>query len=92
VKDSENKVCVLDCGIGDHYAFKNILPELRKKYKKITLAVCFPDVFFDEPDVELISIAVAKNLMNIDPYNIYIRMDEWKWNKGLTDAFRKLYL
>lgn len=89
----EKKYVVLDCGIGDHWAFRSILPELKKKYNKLTLAVCFPNVFYDEKDIELISIADAKNIFgDISEFNIYGNMAGWKWNKSLTEAFKKLYL
>lgn len=93
--NASSKIFVLDSGLGDHYAFKNILPKIRVKYpgKKIILAVCYPDIFFDEMDLELISIQDAKNMFNdIGMFNIYYKMDEWKWNKSLTEAYEKLYL
>ena len=91
--NSDRKFVVLDNGLGDHYAFKNILPKLRSKYKNITLAVCFPDMFYDEPGLELISIADAKNIFgDIGHFGIYHKMTEWGWDKSLTEAFEKLYL
>lgn len=84
---------ILDCGIGDHYAFKNILPELRKQSQKIVIAACYPDVFFDEEDLKLISIQDAKNIYgNINEYNIYKKMIDWKWKSNVTAAFKKLYI
>lgn len=92
ITDSE-KMVVLDCGIGDHWAFKNILPELRKKHDKITVAACFPDVFWDEPDLKLISIADAKNMYgNIDAFQVYKLLWDSKEKMHLIEAFRKLYL
>jgi hypothetical protein len=89
--DKNVKYCCIDGGIGDHMAFKNIIPELKKKYKKIIIAVCYPEVFFDD-DIELISIQDARNILgNIDEYNIYIQMDKWNWKTSIVDAFRKLY-
>lgn len=96
VAKEDRKMIVLDSGIGDHWAFKNILPELKAKYPKITIAACFPDVFFDEPDIKLISIADAKNIYgNIDAFQVYRYL--WQWaDKGekmhLIDGFKKLYL
>lgn len=83
----------LDNGVGDHFAFKTILPELRKKYNKITLAVCFPAIFEDEKDVNLISIAEAKNILpNFDGLNIYQWMGERNWQGHIIEAFKELYL
>lgn len=94
VNVDDKKIVVLDCGLGDTYAFKNIMPKLRKKHNKLTLAVCFPDIFFDEePGLELISIADAINMFgDIGQFNIYKWMDKNNWDKSLTEAFEKLYL
>lgn len=89
---SEKKIIVLDCGIGDHYAFKSILPKLRERYSKLTLAVCYPDVFFDESDIELISISDAINIFgDIGVFNVYNWMDRNSWNKSLSEAFLNMY-
>lgn len=88
----DEKIIVLDNGLGDHYAFKNILPDLRKKHKKITIAACYPDVFFDESDLKLISIAEAKLMFgNIDSYSVYRFMIENNWIGTLVEAFNTLY-
>lgn len=92
-KNTDSKFIILDNGIGDHYAFKNILPDLKNRHKHITIACCFPEIFFDETGLELISIQQAKDMFkNIDEYNIYKKMIDWNWKQPLTDAFRKLYL
>ena len=57
VRPKEYFLCYLDNGIGDHYVFKSILPEIRKRHpqKKIIIGACYPNVYFDEPDVEGVS-------------------------------------
>lgn len=90
VSQTQEKVIVLDAGLGDHYAFKNIIPELKGNLK---IACCYPEVFYDEKDLKLISIAEAKLLYgNIDQYNIYKFMIDHNWQGSLVDAFRALYL
>lgn len=95
VSKEDTKMIVLDCGIGDHWAFKNILPELKAKHPKITIAACFPDVFWDEPDIKLISIADAKQIYgDIEAFQVYKHL--WIWSEQgqkmhLIDGFRKLY-
>jgi len=87
------KTIVLDNGIGDHWAFKNILPELRTKYGKLRIAACFPDVFWDEPDLEIISIADAIRIFgDITPFNVYRILWDSNEKMHLIDGFRKLYL
>lgn len=85
-------IAVLDNGIGDHIVFRSLLNDLRKKHDDITIACCYPEVFRDDSDIKLISIADAKTLTNIDELNIYKKMVDWNWNDSLENAFRKLYL
>jgi glycosyltransferase involved in cell wall biosynthesis len=87
------KMVILDNGIGDHYAFKNILPDLKKKYKNLTIAATFPNVFYDETGFKMISIAEAKLMYgDISNYNIYKFMPENNWKQSLTEAFKQFYL
>jgi len=93
VDNSSSKLVVLDCGLGDHWAFKNILPDLREKYKDITIAACFPDVFWDEPDLKLISIADAKQMFgDITPFQVYKLLWDTPEKIHLIEGFKKLYL
>lgn len=82
------KLINLNNGIGDHYAFLNILPKLKKKWKYLIIGACFPEVFKDHPDVTLIHIAESEPINN---ENIYKWMQENKWNKSLVEAFAKYY-
>lgn len=90
----QTKLIPLDCGIGDHFAFKMVLPEIKEKYKdhNLVLAPCYPDVFADE-GLPMISLAEAKSLNSkIDDENIYKFMIDYNWQTKLIDAFRKKYL
>lgn len=89
---SDNKLVILDSGIGDHIVFKSILPELLEKYNNIVIGCCYPYIFEDYPDIKLISIAEAKKLINDDELNIYKKMADWNWRDSLQNAYRKLYL
>src|SRR6185295_6112710 len=73
-KEAEGeKVVVLNNGLGDHYAFLHVLDTL--KDKKVRIAACYPDVFF-EHSVDLISIAEAELLLgDLSRYDIYKWMD-----------------
>lgn len=87
---------ILDCGLGDHFAFESILPELKKKYKRIAIAACYAEVFDGyhyDTQIEIISIRQAKEVFgNIEYFSIYHNMQKWKWEGKLVDAFKKLYL
>lgn len=92
VNKENKKTIVLDNGLGDHYAFKHILPQLKAQGKKIVIAACFPDVFWDEPDVETISIAEAKLMFgNLDNFNIYKYLWDSNREMHIVQAFKEMY-
>ena len=79
----DKTIVVLDCGMGDHIVFKHVLPEIDNPL----IFSCYPDI------VPGGSIAEATQLLgDIGPYNIYGKMDQWKWTGSLEDAFRKMYV
>jgi hypothetical protein len=79
----ENKtIVVLDCGMGDHIVFKHVLPHI----KNPVVFSCYPNIIPGR------SIAEAQRLYgDISSYNIYRKMDDWKWKNSLEKAFRKMY-
>ena len=78
----DNTIVVLDCGMGDHIVFKHVLPYI----KNPIVYSCYPEIIPGK------SIQEARNMFgDIDGYNIYKKMDEWKWNQSLEKAYRKLY-
>ena len=83
VKFKDHTVVVLNCGLGDHIVFSKILP----KIKNPIVFTCYPEV------VAGLSIAEAQaRFGNLDQWNIYKKMDQWKWTQSLQKAFEKLYL
>lgn len=77
-----NTIVVLNCGLGDHIVFSHVLPSIRNP----VVFSCYPEI------VPGGSIAEAQHLFgDIDQYNIYARMDGWKWKDSLESAFRKMY-
>lgn len=94
VTPREYKFVVLNNGVGDHFMFKSILPELiaRNIGKRIVLAVCYPEVFEDCGGVTLASIADAGAAFgNLDSWNIYKWCEERQWKGRMTDAYREMY-
>jgi len=76
-------VVVLDNGMGDHIVFKKVLPEIENPI----IFSCYPEI------VPGRSIAEAMHLLgDLGPYNVYIKMDQWKWKDSLENAFRKMYV
>ena len=79
----DKTIVVLNCGLGDHIVFSHVLPEI----PNAEVFSCYPKV------VPGRSIAEAQMLFgDIDQWNIYKKMDQWKWKGSLEDAFRKMYL
>ena len=93
IKPNDHAFVVLENGIGDHYVFKTILPQLleKNKSKKYILFTTFPQVFADM-DIQQGSIADAITLLgDISKYNIYRYMIDKKWNKHIADAYAEMY-
>ena len=79
----DKTVIVLDNGLGDHLIFSHILPEI----KNAEVFSCYPDI------VPGRSIAEARALFgSIEHFNVYGKMDQWRWKDSLENAYRKLYL
>jgi hypothetical protein len=78
----DKTIVILDSGMGDHIVFKHVLPHLTNP----DIYSCYPEIVPGK------SIQEAKERFgDIDHWNIYKKMDEWKWNKSLELAFRKMY-
>ena len=79
----DKKIVVLNCGMGDHIVFKNVMPDITNA----EVFTCYPDI------VPGRSIAEARALFgDIDQWNIYRKMAQWKWTDSLENAYRKMYL
>lgn len=89
------KFVVIESGIGDNYAFIQVLPELLEKQpdKVFMIATCFPEAYDDfegNERVKLITLEDAKvRYPDLSRFNVYKRMEETKLS--LNDAFRSLY-
>lgn len=80
---TDSTIVVLNCGLGDHIVFSKVLP----KIKNPVVFTCYPEI------VEGRSIAEAMQLYgDIDQWNIYKKMDQWKWTGSLQAAFERMYL
>lgn len=90
-----HKLIVLDLGIGDHLLFKGIWNEIvrRNPDTAYTLALCYPEVFANIPNLQIISIADAKTIVGdrYDDYSFYkwAWMNEWKGS--VVDAMLEFY-
>jgi len=79
----DKTIVVLNCGLGDHIIFSKILP----KIKNPEIFTCYPEI------VPGRSIAEAQHLFgSLDQWNIYKKMDQWKWTQSIQSAFERMYL
>lgn len=78
----DKTIVILDCGMGDHIVFSHVLP----KIKNAEVFSCYADIIPGR------SIAEARSLFgDIDSWNVYKKMHEWKWHTSLQSAFEKMY-
>jgi cellulose synthase/poly-beta-1,6-N-acetylglucosamine synthase-like glycosyltransferase len=79
----DKTIVVLNCGLGDHVVFSHVLPSI----PNAEVFTCYPEV------VPGRSIAEAEYLFgDLGAYNVYQKMDQWRWKDSLESAYRKLYL
>lgn len=79
----DKTIVVLNSGLGDHIVFSHVLSSI----PNAEVFTCYPEVVPGK------SIAQAIELFgDIDQWNVYKKMDQWKWKDSLESAYRKLYL
>lgn len=79
----DKKIVVLNCGMGDHIVFKNVLPDI----KDAEVFTCYSEIIPGRPISEAMSL-----FGDIDQWSIYKKMAEWNWTDSLENAFRKMYI
>ena len=102
LRSQENKLfpVFLDSGLGDHWAFKEVLIEmLEKTDKMICVAACYPEVFENLlktfTNLKIVSIATGNMLFGekiSSDLNLYAWCDRNKWDRSIIEAYRKIYL
>lgn len=76
-------IVVLNCGLGDHIVFSHVLPEI----PNAEVFSCYPEIIPGK------TIAEAEKLFgDVNQWNVYGKMDQWKWKGDLESAYRKIYL
>ena len=83
LKYRDHTIVVLSSGLGDHIVFSHVLPDVRNPL----VFTCYPEVIQGRPISEAIQL-----FGDIEGYNIYRKMDQWKWQDSLENAYRKMYL
>lgn len=88
LEDYGIKVISLNSGVGDHFAFLNLIPEFLSKYDKLIIGCCYNDVFKGIDKIKLVPIGTTEN---VTKENIYKYMQEHRWIKSLIEAYRAMY-
>jgi len=83
LKYRDHTIVVLSSGLGDHIVFSHVLPDVRNPL----VFTCYPEVIQGRPISEAIQL-----FGDIEGHNIYRKMDQWKWQDSLENAYRKMYL
>lgn len=95
IEVNKYKLAYLFNGIGDNFMFKTLLPEFKVKFPdhKLIISTCWPDVFWDEKDCEIVSIPVGQVLCagNTGQFDIYNFCGSIGFKGHLIDGYRKLY-
>jgi hypothetical protein len=79
----DKTIVVLNNGLGDHIVFSHVLPDV----KNPVVFGCYPEVLPCRP------IAEAQALFgDVEAFNVYGKMDQWKWKESLEKAFRRMYV
>ena len=83
------KVISLDTGLGDHFAFLNIVRELEAKYDTILLGCCYPQVFWGCSKVKTLPLSATQDVTDDHVYKYCI---DHNWKGSIVDAYRKMFL
>ena len=84
-KRSGERIYVLNNGLGDHYMFLQAITPPPGSL----ISCCYPDIF--PPGYRLISIEAAKQLVNLEEYDVYKWCANRQWKGTLIEAFKALY-
>lgn len=93
-EDNSSKLIVLDAGIGDHFAFKSILPQLQDQHRGRGLIVAVShEGILDDEDLQVISIADAQQRLGarFEDSNLYKWMAVRNWKRPLTEAMLEFW-
>jgi FkbM family methyltransferase len=85
----DGKIFQIDAGIGDTICFKEILPELIKKYGKVIVGTYYSLLFKDFPSVQTLHPWQVKDIIGekmADVHNVY----RYLWKQ--SDLGRKIHL
>jgi hypothetical protein len=81
------KLYIIREGLGDHYVFRQVItPEPGS-----IIACCYPEVFKDRTDCEIVSIAQAEEWVDASYYEVYKWANETGRRKHMAELYKDLY-
>ena len=95
IQIDKKKIIILNCGIGDHFAFKNHVKGLIENIPDITIASAFPNIFFDIPNIKIMGLQPAYDVLGkteAESHNIYTWCIKREWkpeNGNLVEMYRR---
>jgi len=95
VEDKSPRLIVLDMGIGDHFAFKGILPQLKERFKERGMVVAISHVgILEDEGIPLISIAEARQRLGAryDEHGLYQHLWRIGNKKPLAEAMLEFWI
>ena len=84
---SKHRLYVLNNGLGDHFMFLQAVTLTPDD----VVACCYPEVIGATGHKNVISIANAQQMVNIDDYDVYKWCIGHNWQGTLIEAFKKMY-
>ena len=93
VENTESKIIMLDSGIGDHFAFKSVINNIKNFHGKLDIYACYPNVFYDnnDPNIVIHNLSEYNFPMHKDTFNVYLWMGLNNWTESLTKAYETMY-
>jgi GT2 family glycosyltransferase len=78
-------------GLGDHFAFVNVIPKLLEKYRKLIIFCMFPDAFDNIKNIDVYPLGMAEKwgVKNVGLYE-WCTLNNWK--RSIVEAYEKMYL
>jgi len=85
------KMIALSHGLGDHFAFVNIIPKMLQKYRKLFIFCINPEPFDGIKNVEVRPISYAEH-WGIKEKSIYEWMSLYNWKRSMIEAYETCYI
>ena len=87
MNDENVKYIHLGVGIGDCLMFRNLIPELLAKYKKVVIGSMYNQIFVGMG----VDLVPYEQILGYANENVYDWCQDHHWTGHLMDAYREMY-